>query len=155
MSGVLQHTQTRLGGYTRSIFRAFPPMLRLCKSHRNSFYIFNLRRKSQRVLEKNTLGFFPDPALPLCHMQSAWKNRVESSSRWLYEETILTGWPLKFEAEVDKRSQTQWKNSHVITTQGRYGVTYARSECLQLLVSLISQSRYCMLLNGDQRIVFN
>lgn len=66
-------------------------------------------------------GFFPDPALLLCH------SRVPGWAGWKVEAvwgTHLVQWPLKCPAEADKRSQVQWKNSHVITTRGRYGVSH-------------------------------
>lgn len=90
------------------------------------------RKKSKRLLEKNIVdarllsrsGF---TAVPL---QSAWMSCVEGSCRRLFEETSLAQWPLKCPAEADKRSQVQWKNSHVITTRGRYGVSHYCQESL-------------------------
>lgn len=77
-------------------------------------------------MEKNIAGdrLLSRSGFTAVQQQSAWKSWVEGSSTWLFEETSLACWPLKFPAEVDKRSQIQWKKSHVITAHGRHGVSH-------------------------------
>lgn len=55
-------------------------------------------------------------------LHSVWMSCWDSSGS-LRKPASLTD-PLNFQLRLIKRSQVQWKNPHVITTRGRYGVSH-------------------------------
>lgn len=103
----------------------------------------SLKGISKRFLENILLvtGLFPERALLPCLSRMI-------SGRRLFEGTGLAQWPLKCPAEADKRSQVQWKNSHVITTRGRYGVSHYCQDSVPAANS--SANNYIALLYGDK-----
>lgn len=83
--------------------------------------------------------------------QSAGMSWLDGSGSRLFEETCLAQWPLKCPAEADKRSQVQWKNPHVITTRGRYGVSHYCQESVTTAnssantsIALLYGVKWCM-----------